>query len=239
MTAIDGDGTDEATWLGWPQLHGWPALALDPADPPLVVAPHPDDEILGVGGLLALVGAADVVAVTDGEASHPLSTVYTREKLAAIRRDETDAALFRLGLDPVLVHRLSQPDGGIDETALAEALEPLLWPGRWCFVTWRHDGHPDHEAAGRAAAAACARTGARLLEYPVWMWHWAGPDDERVPWNRARRISVAAPVREKKRAAMGEFRSQIEPLGPAPGDAPILPPARLARFERAFETVLV
>jgi hypothetical protein len=38
---------------------------------------------------------------------------------------------------------------------------------------------------------------------------------------------------------MKEFRSQIEPLGPAPGDAPILPSAVLARFERPFETVLV
>jgi LmbE family N-acetylglucosaminyl deacetylase len=66
------------------------------------------------------------------------------------------------------VHRLGQPDGGIDEDALAAALEPLLGPGRWCLATWRADGHPDHEAVGRAAARACTATGARLLEYPVW-----------------------------------------------------------------------
>jgi LmbE family N-acetylglucosaminyl deacetylase len=239
VTAIEGGGTGEATWLGWRQLDGWPALALDPADPPLVVAPHPDDEILGVGGLLAMTGAADVVAVTDGEASHPQSTVYTKEKLAAVRRQETSAALRRLGLDPARVHRLGQPDGGIDEAALAEALVPLLWPGRWSYATWRGDGHPDHEAVGRAAAAACELTGGRLLEYPVWMWHWAVPGDDRVPWERARRIDLARSVQTKKRAAMDEFRSQIEPLGPAPGDAPILPPAVLARFERPFETVLV
>jgi hypothetical protein len=71
------------------------------------------------------------------------------------------------------------------------------------------------------------------------MWHWAGPGDERVPWERARRIDLALPVQAKKKAAMDEFRSQIEPLGPAPGDAPILPPAVLARFSRSFETVLV
>lgn len=239
MTAIEGAGTDEETWLGWQPVAAWPALALDPADPPLVVAPHPDDEILGVGGLLAMLGAADVFAVTDGEASHPGSTVYTARALAGVRREETDAALFRLGLDPVLVHRLGQPDGGIDETALTDALVPLLWTDRWCFATWRGDGHPDHEAVGRAAATACAETGARLVEYPVWMWHWARPDDPRVPWERARRIELSPAVRMRKRAAIAEFRSQVEPLGPEPGDAPVLPPAVLARFERPFETVLV
>ncbi len=236
MTAIEGDGTDEATWR---RLDDFPVLPLDADDPPLVVAPHPDEEVLGVGGLLAILGAADVFAVTDGEASHPGSTVYTAENMADLRREETDAALDRLGLDPVLVHRLGQPDGGIDETALAEALGLLLWPGRWCLATWRGDGHPDHEAVGRAAAVACARAGARLMEYPVWMWHWASPGDPRVPWERARRIDLTQAVRERKKAAIAEFRSQTEPLGPEPGDAPVLPPAVLARFERPFETVLV
>lgn len=238
VTPIEGAGTTEATWLAWPAVDRWPALPLDAADPPLVVAPHPDDEVLGVGGLLAMIGSADIVAVTDGEASHPASTVHLPEELAAIRRDETDAALDRLGLDPVLVHRLGQPDGGIDETALTDALAPLLWRGRWCFATWRGDGHPDHEAVGRAAAAACAEAGARLLEYPVWMWHWASPDDPSVPWDRARRVELAPPVRACKAAAIGEFRSQIEPLGPAPADAPVLPPPVWARFRRPFETVL-
>jgi LmbE family N-acetylglucosaminyl deacetylase len=239
VTEIAGRGTPEEVWHQWPEPHRWPVLELDAAEPPLVVAPHPDDEILGVAGLMALIGAADVVAVTDGEASHPQSTVYSREKLAARRREETDAALTQLGLEPVLVHRLGQPDGGIDEAALTAALRPLLWPGRWCCATWRHDGHPDHEAVGRAAAAACAQTGARLLEYPVWMWHWARPGDERVPWARARRVDLAHAVHLKKKAAIEEFRSQTEPLGPAPADAPILPPWVLARFLRPFETVLV
>jgi LmbE family N-acetylglucosaminyl deacetylase len=236
VTAIEGDGTDEATWQ---RLDDFPVLPLDADDPPLVVAPHPDEEVLGVGGLLAILGAADVFAVTDGEASHPGSAVYTAENMADLRREETDAALDRLGLDPVLVHRLGQPDGGIDETALAEALGLLLWPGRWCLATWRGDGHPDHEAVGRAAAVACARAGARLMEYPVWMWHWASPGDPRVPWERARRIDLTQGVRERKKAAIAELRSQTEPLGPEPGDAPVLPPAVLARFERPFETVLV
>jgi LmbE family N-acetylglucosaminyl deacetylase len=237
VTAIAGEGTAEARWQAWPAPHDWPALELNPGLPPIVVAPHPDDEILGVAGLLTMLGAGELVAVTDGEASHPGSSVHTPASLTALRRSETTAALARLGLAGAPVHRLGQPDGGIDEDALTAALTPLLSPGRWCLATWRGDGHPDHEATGRAAARACERTGARLLEYPIWTWHWAEPDDPRVPWDRARRVPLTAAARAAKTAAVEAFASQIHPLGPDPADAAILPPHVLARFARPFEVV--
>ncbi|AGZ42679.1 PIG-L deacetylase family protein [Actinoplanes friuliensis] len=237
VTAIEGTGTDDTRWRTWPAVTGWPALTLDPPSPPLVVAPHPDDEVLGVGGLLALLPGAEVVAVTDGEASHPGSTVHTQAELAALRRAETAEALHRLGLPRTAVRHLGQPDGGIDEQALTAILSELLTPDRWCLATWRGDGHPDHEAVGRAAAAACAATGARLIEYPIWTWHWAEPDDERVPWNRARRVDLPPDVLEAKQEAILAFPSQIWDLGPDPADAAILPPHVLARFRRPFEVV--
>lgn len=241
VTAIAGAGTGEQQWLGWPAPAGWPALdpaGLSAAAPPLVVAPHPDDEILGVGGLIALLGTAEVLAVTDGEASHPGSTVHTPPALAGIRRQETTRALARLGLHRPTVHRLAHPDGGIDESALTGQIAAHLTPGRLCLATWRGDGHPDHEAVGRAAAAACADSGAVLLEYPIWTWHWAVPGDDRVPWHRARRVDLPPAVRAAKAAAVAEFRSQITALGPEPADAPVLPAHVLARFARPFEVVL-
>ncbi|MEV4351874.1 PIG-L family deacetylase [Actinoplanes sp. NPDC049596] len=239
VTEIAGTGTAEATWLGWAAMTRWPVLPLEPGPrPPLVVAPHPDDEILGVAGLMATLGAVELVAVTDGEASHPGSTVYTPERLAAVRREETAEAMARLGLGHSAVHRLAQPDGHIDEARLADELATRLTAGQWCLATWRGDGHPDHEAVGRAAAEACARTGARLLEYPIWTWHWAEPDDPRVPWDRARRIPLTPEAVAAKQAAIEAFPSQIHPLGPDPADAAILPPHILARFARSFEVVL-
>jgi LmbE family N-acetylglucosaminyl deacetylase len=233
---IVGEGTTEEAWRAWPSTVHWPPLQLDPPGPPLVVAPHPDDEILGVAGLMATIGGADLVAVTDGEASHPGSTVFTSGELAQLRRAETAEALSRLGVRGA-VHRLTQPDGGIDEDVVAEALIGLLTPGRWCLATWREDGHPDHESVGRAAARACAVTGARLLEYPIWTWHWAGPDDPRVPWERARRVDLSPEAAAAKSAALAAFPSQTAPLGPDPADAAILPPHVLARFTRPFEVV--
>ncbi len=235
---IAGHGTDEQQWRAWPAIAQWPTLPLDDAGTPLVVAPHPDDEILGVAGLIATLGAAELVAVTDGEASHPGSTVHTQAELATLRRAETDEALRRLGVGDATVHRLGHPDGKIDEEALTGVLTGLLTPGRWCLATWREDGHPDHEAVGRAAARACEATGARLLEYPIWAWHWASPDDPRVPWPRAYRIDLGLEAQQAKAAAIAAFPSQIAPLGPDPADAAILPPHILARFARPFEVVL-
>lgn len=232
VTVIEGLGTGESSWAAWTAPAGWPALDVAALGRPLVVAPHPDDEVLGLGGLLSLAGGADIVAVTDGEASHPHADPQTQRELVRRRPGETAAALAELG-SGFTVTRLRQPDGAIGEAALTGTLVPLLTPGRSCFVTWRGDGHPDHEAVGRAAAAACAVTGARLWEYPIWMWHWAAPDDARVAWERARRIDLTAAARTAKAAAVSAFTSQIEPIE----GVTILPEHVLARFRRPYEVV--
>jgi LmbE family N-acetylglucosaminyl deacetylase len=238
---IHGRGTPEQTWRAWRAMGAWPVIGVDAVIAgeggarPLVVAAHPDDEVLGAGGLLARIGDAEIVAVTDGEASHPGSLAVDRGELAARRRRETEEALRRLGVGRPVVHRLGQPDGAVDEVALTGVLCELLGPDRWCVATWRLDGHPDHEAVGRAAARACRARGARLLEYPVWTWHWARPGDERVPWQRCRRLPLSPAEQAAKRDAVAAFESQIRPLGPDPADAAVLPPEVLARFDRPFE----
>src|SRR3978361_422658 len=68
----------------------------------LILAPHPDDESLGCGGLIAgccQPGRAPVVAcLTDGGMSHPGSQTYHRERLVHLREAEMRAATSRLGL---------------------------------------------------------------------------------------------------------------------------------------------
>jgi LmbE family N-acetylglucosaminyl deacetylase len=81
------------------------------ADAPFVVlSPHPDDETLGAGGLLAATCAtgqrADVVVVTDGSGSHPRSKAYPPPRLIALRQAEVEAAGALLGLEPDSVRHL-------------------------------------------------------------------------------------------------------------------------------------
>lgn len=236
---IRGEGTPESVWLPWLDRLRLPTLALDPPPVHVVcVAPHPDDEVLATGGLLALLSAAgshvEVVAVTDGEASNPGGSL-TPHLLAAARREESDRALAGLGVRPP-VRRLGLPDGGAGglEQPVVEALADLP-PGAWLLAPWEQDGHPDHEAVGRAAVRVAADVGARLLSFPVWAWHWAAPTD--LPWSRARRLDLPSAVAAAKHAAVSSFATQIRPLGPLPQDAPVLPPHVLARFYRPYEVV--
>ena len=78
---------------------------------------------------------------------------------------------------------------------------------------------------------------ARVLAYPVWMWHWAEPGDPRVPWWQARRVLLPDDVRDAKRAAVAAFATQVNPLSDDPADAAILPPHVLARLTRDVEYV--
>ncbi|MEU6394039.1 PIG-L family deacetylase [Streptomyces sp. NPDC046939] len=240
---IQAPGTDEAEWRAW---DGWDAM--EPARLPerghvVVVAAHPDDEVLGFGGSMALLAARGVrltvVSVTDGEGSHPGSRVVTPTALAELRADELRAALAELGAERAEIVRLGVPDTGVadHEERLADALTPLLRGADMVAAPWTGDVHSDHEAAGRAARTAARRTGTPCSLYPVWMWHWARPDDPRVPWHSARRVDLPDPVREVKRAAIDRFTTQIRPLGPGPQDAAVLPPEELAHHLRPMEVL--
>ncbi|ASU85430.1 PIG-L family deacetylase [Nocardiopsis gilva YIM 90087] len=236
-------GTPEAEWRRWPELGQLPHLDLRGVREAAVVAPHPDDETLGFGGGLALLAANGVrlriIAVTDGEASHPGSTVFTGDQLVVRRAAERANALAALGAADAEVVRLGLPDSGVGEweTALADRLPDLCGDADVCVAPWEGDPHPDHEAVGRAAAD-CARTrGTRLLSYPVWTWHWSSPGDASVPWARARRLGLSRDARCRKDAAILCFGTQISPIGPEASDRVVLEPSMLAHFARDFEVV--
>ncbi|ONH28737.1 hypothetical protein BL253_18940 [Pseudofrankia asymbiotica] len=230
---LNGPGTPEATWAAAELPGRLPTVdpaSLRPAPPGrvVVVAPHPDDETFGVGGTMVLLAALAapvvVVAVTDGEASHP----GRADELRRIRLAERAEALRRLGVADAEVHRLGLPDGDVGATAVAARLRPLLSADDLVLTPWQHDGHPDHDACGAAAAALVQPD--RLWFYLIWAWHWATPAE--LPWERAERVPLGAAATAAKRAAARAYASQLE------GDTPILPPATLARLLRADEVLL-
>ena len=127
----------------------------------LVVAAHPDDLETTSGGTLALLIERGIeVALllgTDGDiGTHDLN--FTRETLAAVRRQETLAGAAALGIKDVFF--LGHHDGELvaDLALRAEAAGIYRrWQPDTIFTfdpAWGGQAHPDHIAAGRAAVDA-------------------------------------------------------------------------------------
>jgi len=243
---IVGSGTSIEAWAGSRHLAEVEEIDLQHLVPTgsraVIVAPHPDDEVLGCGGLLQALSRAGnpllLISVTDGDASHPGSRRWPVERLVQARPLESAEALRRLQIDVDALPwiRAALPDSAVAsrEDKLRALIAGALQPGDVVFATWREDGHCDHEAVGRAAAAAASAAGARLVEVPIWAWHWAGPEDPRLPWQRARKLVIDEAMLARKRQAMQAHASQLE------GDPDIhLPPVldahALERLLRPFE----
>jgi LmbE family N-acetylglucosaminyl deacetylase len=82
--------------------------------PFIVVAPHPDDESLACGGLIADACRqgvrGKVVIFSDGSGSHPNSKACPPDRLASLREEEARQAGAELGLKPEEMLFLRLPD---------------------------------------------------------------------------------------------------------------------------------
>lgn len=170
----------------------------------LVVAPHPDDEVFGCGGMLAwhVRAAADVriLVLTDGAAGDPDGRATD---IAASRVAECRAAGRMIGVDDYRFLEFSDGRLGDAETwgrliaSLArevEEFDPDLVYGPSPFEL-----HPDHRAASRAFVAALSRgRERRVFLYGV---------NVQVP---AGVLFDTTPVYETKRSAIRSFSSQLE-----------------------------
>jgi LmbE family N-acetylglucosaminyl deacetylase len=200
----------------------------------LVVSPHPDDEVLGAGGLIRAAAqegrAVSLLSVTDGEAAYP-----DWRGLGGIRRRELDDALSMLTPNKVATQHLGIPDGQVDRhrAVLADAIDRSI-SGRTLLVApYERDGHPDHDATGEVCCEIARLRALTLWRYPIWSWHHSTPDRfEGKPWGRW--VLDAAAVQAKARA-MSCFTSQMRPLG----RAPIVPRHVLPYFTRPYEAFLI
>jgi N-acetylglucosamine malate deacetylase 1 len=208
----------------------------------LVVAPHPDDETLGCGGVLARIiragGTVNVLFVTDGRASHPGHPLISPGTLAALRHDEARAATGALGIEWRNVFFLDSPDGALASLDLAHTNELVAkianiltkTSAEVLLLTYRHDGSTDHEASVALVKKALSATRQRpqILEFPIWAWRnplmLVRPIlTSRVIWS----VDISN-VKGMKIAALDAYISQTRPI--PPDLMPVLSPEFTSEF---------
>jgi LmbE family N-acetylglucosaminyl deacetylase len=216
----------------------------------LILAPHPDDESLGCGGLIAACVAAGrpplVAILTDGAGSHPNSQAFPPDRLRERRAREVRAAVGILGLAPGRLIFLNQPDraaplGGPGFEAASRTLLAQIRQERACtaiLAPWRHDPHCDHKAASLLASAVASSAAIRHIAYPV--WGWTLPPDTPLPQTATAgfRLNIGAFL-PAKRAAIMAHQSQYGDLITDDPAGFRFPPELLSAFDTPFETFIL
>jgi LmbE family N-acetylglucosaminyl deacetylase len=210
----------------------------------VVIAPHPDDETLGCGALIARKRAAGtavtVVIVADGRYAQPGSRTIDPATLARIRAAEALAAGAALGVAADDVVQLGHEDTEVTareavvEAQVAEVLEDRR-PAEVLVVSGL-DHHVDHRSVNRAAHRAVQRQAgdAVVREYPVWSWidgpwldqrsrhpvgraaHLVGQPVQALLGGRAATVATSGYL-DAKRAALAAHASQTSPYTSEPG----------------------
>ncbi len=188
----------------------------------IVLAPHPDDEVLGCCGLMQrLIGEGrrvELVLMTGGGKSHAGCCDVDAQELVRQRRLLTLRAAAVYGLPECHIHFLDYQDGSIaaghPETQKLDALLRRLTAGeKDVAVFYPHlagEGWPDHVATGRIAARLCRDIcpGARQYEYCVWFWFY---NCWKIDRRNAYRVTMSPREHATKLRAIREY---VEPKAP-------------------------
>jgi LmbE family N-acetylglucosaminyl deacetylase len=220
----------EAEWM--PLLSDLPRWQ-PPEKRTVVISPHPDDETLGSGGLIARLRSkgtdVTVIAVTDGENAYE-----DGPRLGEIREIEQTNALAKLGVDPQHVIRFRFPDSGLKgcERRVAEVLESVVPANAHVIAPWRFDFHPDHEVCGRAADAIARDKEVQITSYFFWTWHRG--DRKTIDGHQLVSLPLTPDEIRAKQDALRCHQSQLQRAG----GFPILPDYLLGPARRSFEVFL-
>jgi LmbE family N-acetylglucosaminyl deacetylase len=212
------------SWFSTPvkELRALPRVA--------VIAAHPDDESIGLGGHLPRLHDVAIVHVTDGAPRQRTwwgaPELPSREEYVRVRRAELTSALSSAGIEEAQLQSLGIPDqeASLDLAGLAVRMASVLHE-LGCHVVLTHPyegGHPDHDATAFVVHAACRilrRQGATVPSMIEFTSYHARPDGssaagEFLPAAGAEEtaITLAGHERARKRHMLAAFATQRETL---------------------------
>lgn len=183
----------------------------------LIVAPHPDDEVIGCGGLMTrfvnLNNVPHIIIMTGGEGSHRGCCNISAEEIRDARSKLTNDALAVIGVPQDHIHELDFPDGGIDaKHNQVEVLKNVIREISPDFVFIPHwgEGWPDHVHTAEIVKSILPKT-THIYEYCVWMWYynvWRGLD-----WKNAYKLYMTNEEHSKKLQAIDAYVTPLAPCG--------------------------
>ena len=193
------------------------AACFSPNGNVIIIAPHPDDEVFGCGGLIArLVAdghAPHVIELTGGGGSHRGCCSTSESEIISARRELTHKAMSALGLPEWHLHELNFTDGNIGEgnpeekkqlVALILEIKPDV-----ILVPHHGDGWPDHLAA-RELGIELAGDDLEVYEYCVWMWYYR---QKNLDWQNGYVLKMSQAEHQKKLDAINIYHSALAPCG--------------------------
>ena len=195
----------------------------------VVIAPHPDDDVLGCAGTIALAAdaGANIQAIYVTNGIHGTLTGAADKRLINIRKKEALAALKHLGNIKSIF--LDFDDGNYKTnrqaaTKIAGLIEPLK--NLTIFTPWLFDHHSDHVETTKTLVRAlelCKVDNVQIWQYETWT-----PliPNRIVPIQKVARAKLASIKEHKSQlkcrrydqaiAGLNEYRGRIAELdGPA------------------------
>lgn len=220
----------------------------------LIVAPHPDDEVIGCGGLIARLVSLGrppyIIVMTGGEASFGQNPSIEKGEITRQRRLLTRKALKSLGVPEENLFELDFPDGSltaqpsrhIGEFARLKDAILTVKPDTILVPHWG-EGWSDHVNTSKLVREALSeiailnsQSSITLMEYCVWVWYynvWRG-----INWKEARCLHLSDTEYRQKLTAIEEYVKPTAPNGhPWSGNLPdVFIAANSAREELYFKS---
>lgn len=213
----------------------------------LVLAPHPDDEIIGLGGLVLQTlknnGQVYITYLTDGKNS---GASANKNEIKKQRIRLSEQVINKLNINPENISRLHLPDGEVpfsEENRFKETVNKIklqiesIKPDA-IFATAKSDYWPfDHVACSQIAKEAIKTSTFKSELWFYWIWTWY----HLKPWHllklnfkKLNKIDVTEELSEKQKLIEIYLNAYSQDGLPWSG---MLPKSMIHPFSKEFEII--
>ena len=182
----------------------------------LIIAPHPDDEVMGMGGVICrltqLGYPPHIIILSKGELSHQGCCDTPNEVIKTTRCQLAISVMKSLGLPSDHLHILNFPDGKISagdpEMQHLKTIIQTVSP-QMVFIPHYGERWPDHIHAAEIVNTLLSPQ-VEIYEYCVWLWYY---NVWRLNWKNARVLRMSLQEHQKKKQAVNDYVTPKAPCG--------------------------